>query len=122
MKTYAEPTGDTTRDGSVDATRFVAVEDLAAWQRALDDRGLRATGSGQHEDYIGDLAGRLAAAGVHDVRLEPVPIRRWTPQRWGLDLHDGDTMAVLPVVSYVAYSGRTGPGGVTGRLATTPGP
>jgi hypothetical protein len=48
-------------------------------------------------------------------------MRRWTPLRWGLDLVDSQPVRDVPVVSYVAYSGHTGPEGVTGPLSVTPG-
>ena len=106
---------------AVDATRFPSVEELTAWQHALDARGLRATGSPEHEAYVADLAARLVSAGAQDVRLEPVPMRRWTPERWELELLDDGTPATVPLVSYVAYSGSTGPDGVTGPLSAEPG-
>ena len=119
--TYTQSHGDRAVAATVDPERFLPVEQLAAWQRALDERGLRATGSPEHATYVADLAQRLGEVGVSDVRLEPVPIRRWTPLRWGLDLVDGGPLRDVPVVSYVAYSGLTGPEGVTGPLSLTPG-
>ena len=113
----------TTVTPSVDADRFLPLEQLAEWQRTLDERGLRATGSPDHAVYVSDLAERLAAVGVQDVRLEPVPMRRWTPRRWGLELVDDATGGAdrdVPLVSYVAYSGSTGPAGVTGPLSSEP--
>ena len=108
---------------SVDADRFLPIEQLAEWQRILDERGLRATGSPAHEAYVADLAERLAAVGVQDVRLEPVAMRRWTPVRWTLEFADdtsGESDREVPLVSYVAYSGSTGPEGAIGPLSTEP--
>ncbi|MFI8287840.1 hypothetical protein ACIGBL_01730 [Streptomyces sp. NPDC085614] len=102
----------------VDADRFLSVEALTRWQQALDDRGLRATGSPAHADYIGDLARRLSAVGVPDVALEAVPMRRWSARHWGLRLESTDT--AVAVVSPVAYSGRTDADGVTGPLSSEP--
>ncbi|MFF1649151.1 hypothetical protein [Streptomyces sp. NPDC058240] len=104
----------------VDADRFLSVEVLTAWQRALDERGLRATGSAAHAEYVGDLARRLAEVGVSDVALEAVPMRRWTAREWGLRLAGPAGEPAVQVVSPVAYSGRTGPGGVTGPLTLEP--
>ena len=104
----------------VDPVRFASVEQLTDWQRALDERGLRATGSPEHSAYISDLADRLASVGVQDVRLEPVPMRRWTPRHWALEVVDAEASVEMPLVSYVAYSGDTGPHGVTGPVSTEP--
>ncbi|GAA2768872.1 hypothetical protein GCM10010103_79160 [Streptomyces paradoxus] len=106
----------------VDAARFLPVATLARWQQALDDRGLRATGSAAHADYIGDLARRLSEVGVPDVALEAVPMHRWSARQWGLRLADPGAEAEVAVVSPVAYSGDTGTGGVTGPLAAEPRP
>ena len=99
------------RDGFLSAAR------LEAWQRDLDGMDLRATASRAHERYIDVLHERLARVGVRHLRLERVPIRRWTPQRWSLELLSGSDVARLPVVSYIPYSGRTDSGGISGRLA-----
>lgn len=104
----------------VDADRFLGVEVLTQWQRTLDERGLRATGSPSHADYIADLAHRLSTAGVSDVALEAVPMRRWTAREWGLRLTVPAGTMQVQVVSPVAYSGRTTPAGVTGPLTSEP--
>ncbi|WP_405966611.1 hypothetical protein OG613_05390 [Streptomyces sp. NBC_00015] len=119
-QTWARPRVDAGPARSVDAGRFLPVETLTGWQQALDDRGLRATGSAAHADYIGDLARRLSEAGVPDVALEAVPMRRWSARRWGLRLAGPDSGAEVAVVSPVAYSGRTGADGVTGPLSPEP--
>lgn len=106
--------------------RFATVETLAAWQRRLDERGLRATGSAEHEEYVSDLATRLENLGV-ETWLEPVSMCRWVPSAWALETisEDDETSEAsetssVPVVSYVAYSGATPQAGVTGPLSTTP--
>jgi hypothetical protein len=96
--------------------RFVSAAQLHAWQRELDRMGLRATASRAQERYIDVLHERLARAGIRHLRLERVPIRRWTPQRWSLELLTGPDVTRLPVVSYIPYSGRTQSGGISGRL------
>ncbi|MFJ5991439.1 hypothetical protein [Lentzea sp. NPDC092896] len=105
---------------SVDPDDFTSLEQLTRWQQALDARGLRATGSPEHGSYVAELAARLAEAGVSQVRLEPVPVRRWTPTRWRLELLEAGRATAVPVAAYVPYSGWTGPGGVTGRLSDQP--
>jgi hypothetical protein len=96
---------------------FVTLELLTQWQERLDRRGLRATGSPAHAEYIDDLARRLAEAGVREVATESIPMRRWTPQQWSLRAAGTD----IRVISPVAYSGATGAEGVTGRLSGEPG-
>ena len=103
---------------ATDSDGFITAELLAQWQHALDERGLRATGSPAHDAYIDDLVERLSAAGVEDVRTEPIPMRRWTPQGWSLRVGDAE----LPTISPVSYSGATGADGVTGILSTEPAP
>jgi hypothetical protein len=110
----------TTVTPAVDPNCFMPVELLADWQRRLDERGLRATGSPEHAAYIADLADRLTSVGVRDVRLEPVAMRRWTPQHWALEVVETASSLEVPLVSYVAYSGITGHEGVTGPLSTEP--
>ncbi|MEV7142374.1 hypothetical protein [Streptomyces tauricus] len=96
-------------------TDFLSLKVLDAWQRDLDDRGLRATGSDSHHAYIASLTQRLAQVGVAEVRQETLPLRRWTPQRWQLTLDSepgagpgsAARPAEIPLVSPVAYSGRS---------------
>src|SRR6185295_15569267 len=76
-----------------------------AWHDALEkigpanQKGLRATGSSAHENYVDDLINDLERAGVKQVQT----------------------------ASYIPYSGRTPAGGVTGPMVyvepgTTPAP
>ena len=55
------------------ASRFPDATVLAAWQQALARRGQRPPGSPEHDGYVHDLADRLTAMGVREVRLEAVP-------------------------------------------------
>ena len=41
---------------------------------------------------------------------------RWTASDWSLDLVQGDTASPIRTASYIPYSGRTPPEGVTGQL------
>ena len=100
----------------IDPDDNTTLEELTRWQRDLDRRGLRATGSPAHSAYVDDLARRLADLGVPDVRTEVLPMRRWTPSHWELSV-DG---APVPLTSFVAYSGSTGQDGVSGPLSTVP--
>ena len=100
----------------INAADFTSVEELTRWTLDLDRRGLRATGSAEHKDYVDDLVRRLGELGVSDVRTEPQSMRRWTPANWALTV-DG---APIPTSSFVSYSGNTGPQGVSGLLARHP--
>jgi hypothetical protein len=120
--------------GATDATRvnprqFTPLGKLRDWQDALDDVGLRATGSSVHDRYVASLADRLERVGVKNVRTEPVPLKRWEPGRFGLEVVGGGAPGAapmapgpVPVASYVPYSGRTPAAGVTGTLSLTPAP
>jgi hypothetical protein len=96
----------------VDQSQFMPANQLLEWHRELDALGLRATGSTVQERYIDTLHERLARAGVGQLRFESVPHRRWLAQRWSL--HVGNQ--TVQTASYIPYSGRTNPGGVTGEL------
>lgn len=102
----------------VDPARFAESGALQTRQAALDALGLRATGSPVHAAYVEDLAARLAQAGVRSVQTEGIPMRRWDPITWSLDVSGMN----IPVVSPVAYSGSTGPAGITAQLSTEPQP
>jgi hypothetical protein len=117
----------------VDGRQFMPVGQFHKWQKELDrigpkgQRGLRATGSRAHEDYVEDLREDLERAGVEDVRFEPVKMDRWTTTEWSLELLGGTAAGPVTTAAYIPYSGRTPPGGVTGPLAfvepeTTPAP
>lgn len=99
---------------------FVGPGVLDAWQRDLDARGLRATGSDSHHAYVASLVDRLGRVGVTDVRQELLPLRRWTPQRDRLVLHEAGGAVEVPLVAPVAYSGRTPSPGATAPLSTEP--
>ena len=98
------------------ASQFLPAAQLHAWQAQLDAMGLRATGSPVHERFVDALHERLARAGVHQLHFEPVPIERWTTDRWSLRLLTGSAAGAVPTASYIPYSGRTPADGVAGEL------
>jgi hypothetical protein len=93
------------------------VRELSEWVAALDDLGLRATGSAVHGRYVDRLAARLSDAGVTGVTTEGVPLKLWDPTRWSLEVIGGTGAGPAPVAAYVPYSGTTPAGGVTGPLS-----
>lgn len=113
----------TARDAvRVDQRQFMPASQFRSWNAALDklgpanQRGLRATGSRAHEGYVDDLYDDLKRAGVDDLHLESLPMRRWTTDSWSLDFLDGPAAGAVRTASYIPYSGQTPVGGVTGAL------
>ena len=101
----------------IEPSRFASVQELTAWIGALDDLGLRATGSAVHDRYADGLAARLQDAGVTGVTTEGVPLKLWDPTGWSLEVVGGAGAGPVPVAAYVPYSGITPAGGVTGPLS-----
>lgn len=106
---------------TVDATQFLSTKQLVEWQADLDARGLRATGSAQHEAYIDALHERLARAGVKQLRYETVRFPQWSvaPGNWKLQLADDDQgqgAAMLATAGYIPYSGVTPPSGIVAPM------
>jgi hypothetical protein len=95
---------------------FASAARLREWQEALDDVGLRATASPAHHRYVEGLAERLERAGVVGVRTESIPLRRWEPTRWRLEVTHGARPGPRPVAAYIPYSGQTPPAGISSRL------
>jgi hypothetical protein len=101
----------------IDRSRFASVRELTARVGALDDLGLRATGSAVHHRYADSLAARLQDGGVTAVTTEGVPMKLWEPTSWNLEVVGGIGAGPVPVAAYVPYSGMTPADGVTGPLS-----
>jgi hypothetical protein len=86
----------------IDPAWFTSLDQLTRWQQDLDRRGLRATGSPEHAAYVEDLTHRLIEAGVSDVRLEAIPLRRWTATRAQLEVDEHAVPLIAPVVTLAA--------------------
>ncbi len=100
----------------IESSQFFSTQQLAAYGAELNRLGLRATGGPTHEAYVRALAGRLRQAGLQDVRLEGVPMRRSLVTSWSITA-GGHT---LPHTFYAPYSKRTGPAGVTAGMVYVP--
>lgn len=100
--------------------QFMPRRQIHAWQEALNDVGLRATGSTSHHRYIDGLASRMERVGLKNVTYEGVGFNRWTPGTWSLDVVGGSSAGKIRVAWYVPYSGSTPSSGVTAPLTTTP--
>jgi hypothetical protein len=101
----------------IDASQFLSQRQLARWVAELDDRGLRATASPAHDRYVDVLLDRLERAGVGDLHVEPVPLRRWLAKEWKLDVLGGPQAGPARVASYIPFTGPTTAAGVAGPLA-----
>jgi hypothetical protein len=120
---HAAPTARLTGAAArrVDSAQFLPAAQMRAWQEAVDDIGLRATGSKAHHDYISRLAARMQRSGLQRVRTDRVPFRQWLAEPgYALDVLGGPAAGAVRVASYVPYSGSTGPRGVVGTLTTEP--
>ncbi len=102
---------------TVDPTQFLPVAQLKQWHEELDALGMRSTGSPVHEHYIDVLISRLTEVGVSQVHVEPVPLVKWTAQRWALELGRESGGGPIATASYIPYSGRTTADGISGPLA-----
>jgi len=101
---------------TVDPTQFLSAAQLNTWGVDLDNRGLRATGTTAHENYIDELHTRLACAGVTQLSYEEVPLTRWSVDNWSLSIVGGPSAGPVQTAAYVPYSGVTPAQGVTAPL------
>ncbi|MFF7333334.1 hypothetical protein [Streptomyces sp. NPDC008150] len=110
--------GSATREVAPD--QFMPLSQMHTWQEAIDAIGLRATGTRSHHAYIDDLAARMERVGIRNVTTDPVPLNRWQPSAWQLDVTGGQNAGPVNVSWYVPYSGNTGPQGITAPLSLKP--
>lgn len=110
--------------GTVDERLLPGERALRHWTRELDGFGVRPTGSPAHEAYIDLLGQRLEEAGVQDVHRESLQIQRWmvrdAPNAVSLELGSGATARTIPLSSYIPYSGKTGPDGISAPVIALP--
>ena len=78
--------------------------------------GFRWAGSDADDRAARFLADEMHAAGLVDVKLEPVPVDEWTIEGARVTVDD----TVMPATSYPGVP-ATGPEGVTGRVVRIPG-
>ena len=96
---------------------FIVTPDEAyAWARAKDENRPALTGSPKWHRWLQDLEQRFASYGVVDFVHNSWEFERWEtsddPTDWSLDIDGG----AIPVAFYGAYSGTTGPEGITASL------
>jgi hypothetical protein len=100
----------------VHSSQFMGLSQMRDWYEELDDRGLRATGSTSHEDYVAALHDRLSLLGVRDVRAEGTSFRRWSARATALQIVSGPSAGSVRVANYIPYSGLLPAGRATGEL------
>lgn len=107
----------------VDAAFLPSEAQLRGWQAEIDEfnGGFRPAGSVHEIAYAQRLAGQLREMGVPEVSLEPYTVSRWSAKTARLELLDGDKGEDVPLVSYIPFSGNTGPAGLEGSLLYLPG-
>ena len=94
----------------------VTPEEAYTWSKAKDDNSPGLTGSPEWHGWLQDLEQRFASYGVVDMVHNGWEFERWEtsddPTDWSLDI-DGES---VNVAFYGAYSGDTGPDGITADL------
>jgi hypothetical protein len=98
---------------------MVTPEEAYAWHALKDRGGPTYSGNASWQAYMAFLEKKLAACGVVDLVKNKWTYNRWSTSdwpddsRWGL-VSDG---APVKAAHYGAYSGATGPAGITAPLA-----
>jgi len=102
----------------IDPAWLVSADELQAWHEEKARGGATFSGGPAWRAHMEFIEASLRERGVVDLRREPIAYRRWfasdkpAPGERGLKLAGRD----VPVASYWAYSGSTGPTGVTAPL------
>ena len=101
---------------NLNADFVVTPEEAYTWARAKHDHSPGLTGSPEWHGWLQDLEERFESYGVVDIVHNSWEFERWEtsdgPTDWSLDI-DGDA---IDVAFYGAYSGGTGPAGITAEL------
>ena len=103
-------------DSSVNTGWIISAEELTSWVQLRDDNQPALTGSPKWRNYVAFLENKLHEYGVVDVFKNRWPFERWHTSddatKWSL-VSDGQPVRVS---HYDAYSGSTGPAGITDQL------
>lgn len=88
-------------------------EELADWQRLMEQMGPRLTGTRAHEEFIRFIAGKLEELNL-EVKEDVYPFRMWEAETASLTMEGTDTS--IPVASVFPYSGETPSEGITAEV------
>jgi hypothetical protein len=101
---------------NLNADFVVTPAEAYTWARAKHENSPGLTGSPEWHGWLQDLEERFESYGVIDIVHNGWEFERWEtsdgPTDWSLDI-DGDA---IDVAFYGAYSGATGPAGITAEL------
>ena len=103
-------------DTNVNTDWIISAEELTSWAQLRDDNQPALTGSPKWRNYVAFLENKLHEYGVVDIFKNRWPFERWHTSddatNWSL-VSDGKSVRVS---HYDAYSGSTGPAGITAPL------
>lgn len=98
-----------------------STERILGWIEHVVAQGVRRPGSDVDAAVTAWCADRFRELGLHDVRLEPVPLPAWHPRSWSLEV-GGEPLAAFPLPhsapgTVEAPVVRVGDGDVRGAIA-----
>ena len=98
-----------------------SMHEIWGWHKKLAGMGTRYTGSPGHAHFIDWLKQKFSAVPNFKLYTDPLTLHRWLAELEDCSLSISQDPAVgrsgsVPITYYYPYSGKTGPGGITGRL------
>jgi hypothetical protein len=112
-------------NAKVEASQMVqglpSMHEIWGWHKKLAGMGTRYTGSPGHAQFIDWLKQKFSAVPNFKLNTDPLTLHRWLAEPEDCSLSISQDPAVgrsgsVPITYYYPYSGKTGPGGITGRL------
>lgn len=94
-----------------------SMNEIWGWHEELAGMGTRYTGSEGHENFINWLKAKFEIVQGFQLYSDPIPFDCWLADEYSLSINQGaGPSSPVDVSYYYPYSGKTGPGGVSGRL------
>jgi hypothetical protein len=95
--------------------------EIWGWHQKLAGMGTRYTGSPGHAKFIHWLKQKFSQVPNFKLCWDPLKLDRWLaePEDCSLSISQDPAVGLsgpVPITYYYPYSGKTGPGGITGRL------